>query len=308
MTPVLVPVDMRPARPAPRRGKDQAAAIPWAELHCHSSYSFLDGVATPAELVAEAARLGLEVLALTDHDGMYGVPQFAQAAARLRETGVALGTVFGAELSVPGGYGGAGAPPVRGGLRGAAPPDQHSNHLLVLARDPEGYARLCTAISTAQLAGGAKGHPVYDTDALAGAHGGHWVVLTGCRQGAVPAALAAGGPDAAWRELTKLTERFGHENVMVELNCRRDPGDDERNDMLARLAALADVGVVAAGNVHFAAPVQARLGPPGRHPAGRDPGPPQPGRDGRLAVRGGHRLPAVRRGDGRAAPALPGRA
>ena len=111
MTPVLVPVDMRPARPAPRRGKDQAAAIPWAELHCHSSYSFLDGVATPAELVAEAARLGLEVLALTDHDGMYGVPQFAQAAARLRETGVALGTVFGAELSVPGGYGGAGGPP-----------------------------------------------------------------------------------------------------------------------------------------------------------------------------------------------------
>ena len=52
---------------------------------------------------------------------------------------------------------------------------------------------------------------------------------------------------------------FGHENVMVELNCHRDPGDDERNDLLARLAALADVGVVATGNVHFAAPAQARL-------------------------------------------------
>jgi error-prone DNA polymerase len=223
-------------------------------------------VATPAELVAEAARLGVEVLALTDHDGMYGVPQFAQAAARLRADGVALGTVFGAELSLPpgpggpGGYGGAGSPPVRrGGLGGIVPPDQHS-HLLVLARDPEGYARLCAVISAAQLAGGAKGRPVYDTDALAGAHGGHWVVLTGCRKGPVPAALAAGGPDAAWRELTRLTERFGHENVMVELNCRRDPGDDERNDVLARLAALADVGVVAAGNVHFAAPAQARLG------------------------------------------------
>jgi error-prone DNA polymerase len=237
---------MRPARPAPRRGKDRAA--PWAELHCHSSYSFLDGVATPAELVTEAARLGVEVLALTDHDGMYGVPQFAQAAARLRETGVALGTVFGAELSIG----------LSAGQTGV--PDPEGRHLLVLARDPEGYARLCAAISAAQLAGGAKGRPVYDTDALAGAHGGHWVVLTGCRKGPVPAALAAGGPDAAWRELTKLTERFGHENVMVELNCRRDPGDDERNDVLARLAALADVGVVAAGNVHFAAPVQARLG------------------------------------------------
>ena len=50
---------------------------PWAELHCHSSYSFLDGASAPAELVAEAARLGLEALAITDHDGMYGVPQLS---------------------------------------------------------------------------------------------------------------------------------------------------------------------------------------------------------------------------------------
>ncbi len=223
-------------------------AVPWAELHCHSSFSFLDGAATPDELVTEAARLGLEVLAITDHDGMYGVPQFAQAAARLRDRGVRLGTVFGAELSL-------GLPANQNGV-----PDPAGRHLLVLARDPEGYARLCAVISAAQLAGGEKGRPVYDAGALAGAHDGHWVVLTGCRKGQVPAALAAGGPDAAWRELTALTEMFGHENVMVELNCRHDPGDDERNDMLARLAALADVGVVAAGNVHFAAPAQARLG------------------------------------------------
>src|SRR6201996_2545274 len=141
----------RPATPAP-------PAIPWAELHCHSSFSFLDGVATPGELVAEAARLGLEVLALTDHDGMYGVPQFAQAAARLRDQGIKLGTVFGAELSV-------GLPSGPGGE-----PDPAGRHLLVLARDLEGYRRLCAAISAAQLAGGQKGRPVYDAAALAGAH------------------------------------------------------------------------------------------------------------------------------------------
>ena len=233
------------AAPVPWRPQ---SAIPWAELHCHSSFSFLDGAATPDELVAEAARLGLAVLAITDHDGMYGVPQFAQAAARLRAHGARLGTVFGAELSLS-------LPSSQGGV-----PDPAGRHLLVLARDPEGYTRLCAVISAAQLAGGQKGCPVYDVDALAGAHDGHWVVLTGCRKGPVPAALAAEGPDAAWRELTKLTGMFGHENVMVELNCRHDPGDDERNDVLARLAALADVGVVATGNVHFAAPAQARLG------------------------------------------------
>ena len=235
-------------RPASRpRPPQSAAAIPWAELHCHSSYSFLDGAATPGELVTEAARLGLETLAITDHDGMYGVPQFAQAAARLRGQGIRLGTVFGAELSLD----------LPSGPHKA--PDPPGRHLLVLARDAEGYRRLCAAISAAQLAGGEKGRPVYDTGALAGAHGGHWVVLTGCRKGPVPAALAADGPGAAWRELGRLTEMFGHENVMVELNCHHDPGDDERNDLLARLAALADVGVVATGNVHFAAPAQARL-------------------------------------------------
>ncbi len=232
-------------RPAPR----PAGTTPWAELHCHSSFSFLDGAATPGELVTEAARLGIEVLALTDHDGMYGVPQFAQAAARLAgQGGPKLGTVFGAELSI-------GLPGNQNGV-----PDPEGRHLLILARDAEGYRRLCAVISAAQLAGGEKGRPVYDIDKLTTAHGGHWVVLTGCRKGSVPAALARGGPEAAWRELAALAGMFGHENVMVELTCQHDPGDDERNDMLARLAALADLGVVAAGNVHFAAPAQARLG------------------------------------------------
>jgi error-prone DNA polymerase len=237
----------RPPAPRPLTPRPEESP-PWAELHCHSSFSFLDGAATPDELVAEAARLGLEVLALTDHDGMYGVPQFAQAAARLRDRGINLGTVFGAELSL-------GLP-----ANQDKAPDPPGRHLLVLARDPEGYRRLCTVISAAQLAGGEKGRPVYDTEVLAGAHAGHWVVLTGCRKGSVPAALAAGGPDAAWRELVALAEMFGSENVMVELTRQHDPGDDERNDALARLAALAGLGVVATGNVHFAAPAQARLG------------------------------------------------
>ena len=44
----------------------------YAELHCHSAYSFLDGASQPEELAARAAELGYEALALTDHDGVYG--------------------------------------------------------------------------------------------------------------------------------------------------------------------------------------------------------------------------------------------
>src|SRR5215475_12526138 len=173
--------DAEPGRPEPRAVTRLPAPAPadsqlppWAELHCHSSYSFLDGASSPAELVAEAARRGLEALAITDHNGMYGVPQFAQAAAKLADrTGVALGTIFGAELSVN-----------PHGIERAGAPDPAGQHLLVLARDPDGYRRLCWAISIAQLAGGEKGRPVYDLGELARAHDGHWVILTGCRKGA----------------------------------------------------------------------------------------------------------------------------
>ena len=49
----------------------------YAELHCHTNFSFLDGASHPEELVAEAARLGLAALAVTDHDGFYGIVRFA---------------------------------------------------------------------------------------------------------------------------------------------------------------------------------------------------------------------------------------
>ena len=235
-----------PGRVGPAANREDAP--PWAELHCHSSYSFLDGASSPAELVAEASRQGVQALAITDHDGMYGVAQFAQAAVRRAEqTGTPLRTVFGAELSL-------GLPRQQGGV-----PDPEGQHLLVLARDAEGYRRLCAVISAAQLAGGEKGRPVYDRGALADAHDGHWVVLTGCRKGAVPAALAAEGPGAALRELRALAGVFGPGNVMAELTFHDQPGDDERNDALAGLAAATGVGLVATGNVHYASPAQARL-------------------------------------------------
>jgi error-prone DNA polymerase len=224
------------------------ASPAWAELHCHSSYSFLDGASSPDDLVAEAAALGLTALAITDHDGMYGVPQFAQAAARLQQqAGISLGTVFGAELSLdlPGGQGGV--------------PDPAGRHLLVLARDPEGYRRLCRVISAAQLRGGEKGRPSYDEAALAEAHDGHWVILTGCRKGAVPAALATAGPEAAAEELRRLAGMFGRQNVAVELTSHDQPDDDERNDALYELAASTGTTVIATGNVHYASPGDARL-------------------------------------------------
>ncbi|MGI8753872.1 MAG: error-prone DNA polymerase [Acidimicrobiales bacterium] len=254
------PTDLRVVPPSTRR---TPAKTSYAELHCHSNFSFLDGSSHPEELVEEAVRLGLDALALTDHDGMYGVVRFSQAAAAL-----GLPTVFGAELSLD----------LDRPQNGVADPT--GTHVLVLARDPVGYTRLCRALSVAHLNGGQKGRPVIDLPTLAAlgagavpdpggsivdrgpappTHSDHWVILTGCRKGPVPRALMDAGPARAGAELARLQQLFGRDNVVVELWDHGDPLDSARNDALVTLADRKGAEVVATNNVHYHLPTRRRL-------------------------------------------------
>jgi error-prone DNA polymerase len=260
--PYRPPVDLGGGETSRRRG-----AVDYAELHCHSNFSFLDGSSHPEELVEEAVRLGLQALAITDHDGMYGVVRFAEAA---RELG--MPTIFGAELSI-------GLTRPQNGMA-----DPEGTHLLVLARDPVGYTRLCRALSVAHLSGREKGRPLVDLDTLAAigagalpdleaiglGHAGevaappvaasdHWVLLTGCRKGIVPSSLVAHGPARAGVELVRLQKLFGTANVVVELWDHGDPLDSARNDALVVLADRAGADVVATNNVHYHHPSRRRL-------------------------------------------------
>jgi error-prone DNA polymerase len=227
--------------PEQKRSGSAHTSTPYAELHAHSAYSFLDGASTPEELVEEAARLELRAIALTDHDGLYGVVRFAEAAKELD-----IATVFGAELSL-------------GNKPRTEDPDPPGPHLLVLARGPEGYRRLSRQISSAHLAGGEKGKPRYDYDALTEAAGGHWHILTGCRKGHVRQALSAGGPEAAGTALADLVDRFGPDRVSIELTHHGHPLDDEANAALAALAPRFGLSVVATTAAHFAEPSRGRL-------------------------------------------------
>ena len=268
----------RSERP-PHPQRPAAPTVPYAELHAHSNFSFLDGASSPAELVDEAVRLGLDALALTDHNGFYGVVRFAEAAA---EAG--LPTVFGAELTLDaygaasvgasstGGTGGdprQGAGNRRRALRarpertGCA--DPVGSHVVVLARSPAGYASLGELISAAQMAG-RKHAPRLSTGeflAAAAAHRDEWAILTGHRKGAVPAALmaegSAGGPRAAAAQLDRLVDAAGRHNVFVELWDHGDPLDSDRNDALAALAIRAGVEPICTNGVHYATPSGRRL-------------------------------------------------
>ncbi|TQO18664.1 DnaE-like error-prone DNA polymerase [Rhodoglobus vestalii] len=225
--------------------------VPYAELHAHSSFSFLDGASMPEKLAEEASRLGLTALALTDHDGLYGIVRMAEAAAEL-----GLSTLFGAELSLG----------LTGPQSGNADPE--GDHLLVLARKEEGYHRLALAITRAQLAGGEKGRPQYDLHNLAELAGGHWFVLTGCRKGAVRRALCGAQSNsaptheamiAAGHALDQLCKNFGNESVIVELFDQGHPLDSACNDALYSLATQRGLRVVATSNAHYATPHQHHL-------------------------------------------------
>ena len=214
----------------------------YAELHAHSAFSFLDGASQPEELAIEAAGLGLAGMAITDHDGLYGVVRFAEAARTLD-----LPSIYGAELSLD------------AAVRHTGMPDPEGTHLLVLARGPEGYRRLSRSIGGAHLASGKKGEAHYRIEELADIAAGNWLVLTGCRKGSVRRALERNGPGtwdlpAARAELDRLVDLFGAENVAVEITDSGAPLDSTRCDALAELATAAHLPLVATGGVHCARP------------------------------------------------------
>ena len=204
-------------------------AVEYAELHCRSNFSFLQGVSHPERLVETAARLDLRALAITDRNGLYGVVRFAEAARAL-----GLPTVFGAELQCSDG------------------------EVLVVARNPRGYAHLSSAISAGQLAG-SKGNPVFSVESLSDFSVGDWWVLTGSSEGIVTRALAAGGPAAAQRQLQRLIDAFGREHVVAELWDHGDPLDSVRNDELVRLADRVGIECVATNDVSYATVAEYRL-------------------------------------------------
>ena len=250
-----------------------ATLVPYAELHAHSHFSFLDGASAPEDMARHAAALGLEAIGLVDHDGLYGVVRFAKAAA---EEGVA--TVIGAELTLglePGAEV-ATATPVRSAPRTGVP-DPDGEHLLVLVRDAEGYAQLSAAIARAHLDSGEKGVPRYRlADLSRTAREGHWLILTGCRKGAVTRAvaphLAAGDLEAAAHAaaegIGRLVDLFGAGNVAVELVAGGGGEADELHDALAQGARMVreshgldtlSLPRVATSNAHYATPSDKRL-------------------------------------------------
>jgi error-prone DNA polymerase len=201
----------------------------YCELHCHTYYSLLDASSSPEALVDQAATLGMNALAITDHNGLYGAVAFWHAA---RSKGIR--PIIGAELTLA-----------------------HGSHLTLLAETQSGYANLSRLISQGQMQG-EKGAPRLAIEDVA-QHAQGLLCLTGCRQGAVAAAVLAGEEARAARAAGKLADIFGRDRVWVELQRHWLPEDARLNGSLLEVARRTGLPVVATNNVHYASPASHRL-------------------------------------------------
>ncbi|NIR43337.1 MAG: DNA polymerase III subunit alpha [Gemmatimonadetes bacterium] len=203
----------------------------YAELHCHSAFSFLDGAATPEALVRRAVELGIRALALTDHDDLGGIVRFSQAA---RDLGVGVEAIVGAELTLEPAE--AGAPP---------------SHLTVLARTAEGYANLSELVTRSRMLR-PRGRPRTSWVELA-ERGGGLLALTGCPQGELARRVRAGDGKGARELLEFLRGAFGG-YLAVEVWDHALPEERELADRLLELADRRGLRAVATNDVHYAWP------------------------------------------------------
>ena len=200
----------------------QAASPPYAELHCHSAFSFLDGASPPDEILAEAHRLGYPAIALTDRNGIYGSLAFAHAAQPL-----GIQAITGAAVTLTDG-----------------------SQLILLAETPQGYANLCRLLTETHL-GADRLEPRLPLSAIEARHEG-LIILSGSRRdGLLPRTLETEGLSATRKLAEQCREMFGRDHFFVEIQRNRVRGDLATSRALIDVAADLQLGVLATGNVHY---------------------------------------------------------
>jgi len=194
----------------------------YAELHAHSAFSFLDGASLPDELAGAAAELGYGAFALTDHNGLSGSMEFAQAAK-----GLGLMAIHGAEVDLDDG-----------------------RHLTLLVDTQEGWRNLCHILTRAHAHTRDHGDPppAVPLESIE-EHAPGLVCLSGCARHGVHDEPT----------LRRLRAAFGRENLRVELQRPFQRHDRARNRRLAGLAERLGVAAVATGDVHVHAHARAPL-------------------------------------------------
>jgi error-prone DNA polymerase len=216
----------------------------FAHLHVHSCFSFQDGASGVEKLVRKAGELGMDAMAITDHNNLSAAVRFTKAA---KECGIK--PICGAEVTL-----------------------EDGSHLVLLAENPKGYSNISKILTEAYMsrdwqntAQALEGKDVAKTReelkrrrlqpkvylASLEEHNEGIIALSGCMRGAIPILIRSGRFGCALRLARKYAGIFGPDRFYIELENLCVPGNAW---LLSRLVELADevgVGVCATNNVHY---------------------------------------------------------
>ena len=208
--------------------------VEFTHLHVHTEYSLLDGAAPVDKLVKKAKSMNMRALAITDHGVMYGVIDFYKAAVA-----EGIKPIIGCEVYV--------APRTRFDKQHEY--DSDLSHLVLLAKDNDGYHNLIKLVSDASIEGFYY-RPRVDHDLLRRYSGG-LICLSACLAGEIPKLLLAGDYAGAKERALLYQDIYGKENYFIEI---QDHGLDEQkrtNPMLVKLAHEIGAGLVATNDSHY---------------------------------------------------------
>ena len=205
----------------------------FTHLHVHTEYSLLDGACRIDKLMARVRDLGMDSIAITDHGVMFGAVRFFEEAEKY-----GIKPIIGCECYVA----------ARTRFDKDAQLDRHQNHLVLLAKDEQGYKNLIKMVSLA-FKEGYYYKPRIDRELLEKYHEG-LVCLSACLAGKVQQELLNGSYEGAREEAMFFKNLFG-DDYYLEL---QDQGLEEEigvNEGLRRLSAELGIKMVATNDVHY---------------------------------------------------------
>ena len=206
----------------------------FTHLHVHTEYSLLDGAARIKDLVLRAKELGMDSIAITDHGVMFGVIDFYKECKKQ-----GIKPIIGCEVYTA----------ARKMTDKEADKDKHQGHLVLLAKNEEGYKNLIKIVSL----GFTKGYyykPRIDKDVLR-EHSRGIIALSACLAGNIQYALMNRDYEAAKKEAIALQEIFGEDNFYLEL---QDQGLEEEAFIMPNMLRLSkelNIPLVATNDVHY---------------------------------------------------------
>ncbi len=205
----------------------------FVHLHVHSEYSLLDGAARIEELAAEAAKLGMSALALTDHGAMYGVVPFYKACVKH-----GIKPILGCELYV-----------AEGAMKDKlSRQEQKTWHLILLAKNRTGYENLMELVSRAQL-DGFHYKPRIDFELLS-RHAEGLICLSACLGGEVAQHVLHDRYEEAKQTALRYQGLFGND-YYLELQDHGMLEQKKVNQGIIRLSGETGIPLVATNDVHY---------------------------------------------------------